>query len=228
MNMTEAANGQPLRVALYCRISTPDQHLENQLQELRQVAAMRKWPIVHAFSDTASGATRERPGLDALMKEVRAGKVDVVATVRLDRLGRSLSHLLRLLDELSQCGVAFIATAQGIDSTSDTGKLILSILGALSEYERSLILERVKAGIHAARARGVRFGRPRVGFDIAAVVRMRKQGISVREVARTVGVSPATVFRVLRSLEQSGEGAGNAPAGAAKACGKGSETEAQP
>jgi DNA invertase Pin-like site-specific DNA recombinase len=229
MNVTEAANGRPLRVVLYGRVSTHDQSVDMQLVELRRFAQARGWKAVDEFADKGiSGAKTSRPEFDRMMKLLRRRDADVLLCWKYDRVGRSTSHLLSILEELRALNIGFCSMTEGVDTTTPAGKMVFTFLAGIAEFERGLTRERVLAGIQNARARGVRFGRPRVGFDIAAAVRMRKQGMSVREVARTVGVSPATVFRVLRALEQSREGSCNAQEGATKASAGDSETMAQP
>ncbi len=136
--------------------------------------------------------------------------------------------LFSILEELRALNAGFCSMTEGVDTTTPAGKMVFTFLAEIAEFERGLTRERVLARIQNARARGVRFGRPRVGFDIAAAVAMRKQGMSVREVARTVGVSTATLFRVLRALEQSKEGSCDAQESTAKVSAGDSETMARP
>ena len=163
-----------------------------------------------------------------MMKLLRRRDADVLLCWKYDRVGRSTTHLLNILEELRALNVGFCSTTEGVDTTTPAGKMVFIFLAGIAEFERGLIRERVMAGIQHARARGVRFGRPRVGFDTAAAVRMRQQGISIREVARIVGVSPATVFRVLKALEEAGVNAGGAKEGVAETSAGDSETVAQP
>lgn len=151
-----------MRVVIYSRVSTDRQVHDSQLQEVRAYCDRRGWKDAEEFSDTASGATSKRTGLDALMALVRRGKVDVIICFKLDRLGRSLAHLAQLIAEFQTNRVALICTSQGIDTSASNpaAQLQLNILCAVAEFEREIIRERVNAGLKAARARGARFGRP--------------------------------------------------------------------
>src|SRR5439155_20884413 len=149
----------PLRAAIYARVSTVDQEPENQLQELRRYISARGWTAVEYVDRGVSGAKDRRPALDQLVADARRRKVDVVVCWRLDRLGRSLKHLITLLEELQTLGVAFISLAEGIDATTPAGKLQMHILGAIAEFEKGRIVERVRAGLTRARAQGKRLGR---------------------------------------------------------------------
>jgi DNA invertase Pin-like site-specific DNA recombinase len=193
-----------IRVALYARVSTVNkgQDVGLQLDELRQVAAQRGWVVAEErvyVDDGVSGATESRPALDRLLADAQAGRFDLVAVWKLDRLGRSLQHLLRLLDDLARWGVGFASLRDsGIDTTTPTGRLILQILGALAEYERGLIRERVNAGIARAKAQGKHCGRPRVDLELRPAVAMLKEGRGLREVAKILGVSRSTLRRRLQ------------------------------
>ena len=150
-----------MRAALYARVSTLDQEPENQLAELRRYAAARGWEIAEYVDHGVSGAMDRRKALDALVQDVRRRRVDAVVCWRLDRLGRGLRHLVALLDEFHALGVGFVSLGEGIDCTSPAGRLQMHILGAIAEFERARIAERVKAGLARARANGTRLGRPK-------------------------------------------------------------------
>ena len=150
-----------MKAAIYARVSTIDQEPENQLQELRRYVAARGWTAVEYVDRGVSGAKERRPALDEMLAAARRRKVDVVVCWRLDRLGRSLKHLITLLDELQSLGVAFVSLAEGIDATTPAGKLQMHILAAISEFERSRIVERVRAGLARRAAQGKPLGRPR-------------------------------------------------------------------
>ena len=195
------------RVVIYGRVSTPDQSHESQLREIGEYCA-RRWGAsaeVIAITDTASGARTSREGLDRLMKLVRRGKVDVIACYKLDRLGRSLPHLAQIISELDQHDISLVATSQGIDTNHDSpaGRLQMHVLIAVAEFERSLIVERVRTGQTAARAKGVKFGRPATLWKHREpVVSLLQRGISCRQVAAQTGLPLGSVFNISRVLHQ--------------------------
>ena len=184
-----------MRAALYARVSTFDQEPENQLAELRQYVTARGWSA-HEYTDKGiSGAKDKRPALDALIRDAKRRRFDVLVCWRLDRLGRSLKHLVTLLDELQVLGIAFVSLGEGIDATTPAGKLQMHILAAIAEFERARISERVTAGLARVRQQGRKLGRPEriVSEAILAPVR----GLPVREAAEQLGVSLATAYRWL-------------------------------
>ncbi len=183
------------RAALFGRVSTTDQTTENQLDELRRYAEARGWSVTEYVDEGVSGAQDKRPALDRLVGAAKRRKIDVVVVWRLDRLGRSLKHLVTLLDELQALNVGFVSLGDRIDLSTPAGKLQLHILAALAEFERGRIQERVKAGLARAKRNGQRLGRPRVELAADAVAAVR--GLSVREAARRLGVSRATAHRCL-------------------------------
>ena len=190
----------PRRVATYSRVSTLSQTADNQLLALRAFSAARGW-IVTEFTDQGqSGAKEKRPQLDAMLAAVRARKVDVVACVKLDRLARSVHHLVAMVREFEALGVDLIVLDQSIDTTTPSGRLLFHVLAAISEFERDLIRDRVLAGLARARAQGKRLGRPRAAVDIGRVVSMRSEGKSIRAVARALKISPMSVGRALAEL----------------------------
>lgn len=190
------------RVALYRRVSTlgHGQDVDAQLDELTAVAQQRGWTIVGDYvDDGVSGANEVRPALDRLLADAARGQIDLVAVVRLDRLGRSLQHLLRLLDQLAAHGCGFVSIRDaGIDTSTPQGRLLLHLLGAFAEFERSIIKERVQIGVARARAKGKVFGRPRrADLDVSRARRLRQAGQSYDSIARTLGCGKATVMRLL-------------------------------
>ena len=190
----------PLRVAIYARVSTTDQTLDPQLDVLRRHAHARGWEHSEFADHGHSGKKSSRPGLDALLAAARRREVDAVAVVKLDRLGRSLVHLLAILGELEDLGVSFISLDDGIDTQTATGRLFMQIRGAFAEYEAALIKERTLAGLDAARKRGKKLGRPRV-MDTEKVARARRlkaSGRSVRYIAEMLDVSRATAHRAVQ------------------------------
>src|SRR2546423_521874 len=150
-----------MKAAIYARVSTLDQEPENQLQELRRYIEARGWTAATEYVDRGfSGSKDRRPALDSLIREARRRKFDVVVCWRLDRLGRNLKHLITLLEDLQALGVSFVSLAEGIDATTPAGKLQMHILGAIAEFERERIRERVMAGPQPARTQGKGLGRP--------------------------------------------------------------------
>jgi len=182
-----------MKAALYARVSTLDQEPENQLQELRRYIQARGWTAVEHVDKGVSGAKDRRPALDQLLAEARRRRFDVVVCWRLDRLGRNLRHLITLLDELQALGVAFVSLAEGIDATTPAGKLQMHILGAIAEFERDRIRERVLAGLARARSQGKQLGRPRARVPIERLQRVA--GLTVAVAAQRLGVSRSTVKR---------------------------------
>jgi DNA invertase Pin-like site-specific DNA recombinase len=186
------------RAGLYLRVSTVDQHPETQLLDLRQMAAQRGYEIVQEYTDRISGAKARRPGLDELMRDAKRGRFDVVLIWACDRIARSTRHLLEVLDELNRLGVEFVSFREQIDTGGPLGRAIVVIIGAIAELERSLIVERVRAGMRRARLDGQRIGRAPLVLDSAAIQQDRQRGQSLREIARGHKISTATVQRVLR------------------------------
>jgi DNA invertase Pin-like site-specific DNA recombinase len=181
-----------MRVAIYARVSTQDQTTANQLPDVRRYIDARNWTITREYIDQGiSGSRERRPALDALCTDARRRRFDVLLVWRLDRLGRSVSHLVGLLEELTALGIAFVSLNEGIDATTAAGRLQLHVLAAIAQFERDRIAERVRASLNRARAAGKRLGRPRK-VPLAAGYR-----ISVRDAARLWNVSPATAARRL-------------------------------
>ena len=183
----------PTRVALYARVSTGEQTSENQLIELRRYAEARGWVVHKEFSDCISGARDSRPALDQLQLDARRRKFDLLVVWRLDRLGRNLRHLIMFLDEMSAIGVGFVSLAEAIDTSTPAGRLQLHILGAIAEFERCRIGERVRLGIARAKAQGRRMGRPNLVVPDDRLVATAH--LSVREAARALKVSKSFVSR---------------------------------
>ncbi len=179
-----------LRAAIYARVSTLDQEPENQLRELRRYVEARDWVGTEFVDGGVSGARDSRPALDALIRGARRRKFDVVVCWRLDRLGRSLKHLVLLLDELQALGLSFVSLGEGIDATTPAGRLQMHVLAAIAEFERARIVERVRAGMARAKAQGHRVGRPPREADFMSVGHL-----SIREAATRLGVSRSVVHR---------------------------------
>jgi DNA invertase Pin-like site-specific DNA recombinase len=188
------------RVAVYARVSTTTQDPETQLRELRTYVERRGWSLTEEFVDHGvSGAKESRPALDRLLRAARQRKLDVILVWALDRFGRSLRHLVTVIDELGALGVGFVAFTQGVDTTTSNpaGLLTLQVLGAVAEFERAMIRERVRAGVAKARAQGKHLGRPRKEIRPERVHHLRAQGMSLRAVGKHLGVSKNLVARVL-------------------------------
>jgi DNA invertase Pin-like site-specific DNA recombinase len=191
---------KPKRVAVYTRVSTGDQNADLQKNELTEYCQWRKMEITEIYSDVMSGAKDRRPALDRLMADARRGKFDVVAVWRFDRFARSTSHLLRALEEFAALGIDFVSLKESIDTSTPTGKMVFTVLAAVAELERSTITERVRAGQRAAKRRGVRFGRPTVEVDTDRALKLRKQGLSWRDISAEVGVPKDTLIRHCEAL----------------------------
>jgi DNA invertase Pin-like site-specific DNA recombinase len=192
------------RVALYFRVSTTDQTPEAQVHELRIYAEQRGFDVVAEFVETASGATRSRPELARMMEIVRKRKVDVVLVWAFDRFARSTSHLATTLEEFQALGVDFVSYSQQIDTTTPAGKLTFHVLAAIAEFEREMIRERVRSGMAAAKQRGTRSGNPigrpkQTASQVSDMRRLRKEGLSYRQIAKRLCVSPATVVNYTKS-----------------------------
>jgi DNA invertase Pin-like site-specific DNA recombinase len=179
-----------MRCAIYGRVSTLDQEPENQLSELRRYTAARGWTGSEYIDGGVSGAKDRRPALDRLVGDAKRRRFDVLVCWRLDRLGRNLKHLITLLEDLQALGIAFVSLGEGIDATTPAGKLQMHILGAIAEFERGRIQERVRAGLARARTQGKRLGRPRKAPPAITV-----PGGSVRAAAIAWGVSKSTAAR---------------------------------
>ena len=197
--MSEAGGGK--RIGIYARCSTLDQSVALQLDGLREYCQVRGFEIVAEYLDEGvSGAKAKRPALDQLLEDAHRRKFDAVLVWKLDRLGRSLSHLIRVVDQLGSLGVDLISLGDsGLDTTAPSGRLIFHVMGAVAEFERDLIRERTRAGIAAARRRGKQIGRPRA-LDTDELMRARRlasQGQSLRTIAEVLGVGRSTVSRAL-------------------------------
>ena len=184
------------RVALYARVSTNGhgQDPEMQLRDLREYAARRGWTVVEEYIDHGvSGTKASRPALNRLMADAQRRKIDTVLVWKLDRFGRSLRHLVNAIAELEALGVAFVSLRDNLDLTTPSGRLMFQIIGAMAEFERSLIQERVKAGLRHAKAKGQKLGRPRVYVDESKIEALRATGASWRVVAEKLGLGVGTV-----------------------------------
>jgi DNA invertase Pin-like site-specific DNA recombinase len=189
---------RPKRVAIYVRVSSDGQTVENQKRELEAAAKRHGWNVVTVFSDQGvSGAKESRPAFDRLLLGIQRKDFNVVAAWSVDRLGRSLQHLLGFLGELRAKGVDLYLHQQGVDTSTPAGKALFQMLGVFAEFERAMIVERVHAGLRRARAQGKRLGRPRVSSEVEQRIRRElTKGTGIRAVARKLGVGVGTVQRV--------------------------------
>ncbi|MBZ5655883.1 MAG: recombinase family protein [Acidobacteriia bacterium] len=184
-----------MRVGIYARVSTLiGQSPEMQLVELREYASRRGWEIYGEYVDSGiSGSKESRPELNRLMSDVHLRRLDVVLCWKVDRFGRSLKHLVNALADLDSYGVAFVSLRDNLDLSTPSGRLMFQIIGAMAEFERSLIQERVRAGLRNAKLKGKTLGRPSRIVSLDEMTRLRKGGASLREIAKIVGVSYVTV-----------------------------------
>jgi DNA invertase Pin-like site-specific DNA recombinase len=184
--------------AIYCRVSTVDQHPETQLYDLREMANQRGYEVIHEYTDTISGAKSKRPGLDRLMADARHHRFDVVLVAAFDRMARSVRHFLEVLDDLNNLGIEFISMRENIDTSGPLGRAMVVIVGAIAELERNLIVERVRAGMRRARLEGRQIGRTPLNIDRQQVVRDRRTGMSLTCVAKKHRISRASVCRLMK------------------------------
>ena len=194
------------RAALYLRVSTIDQNPETQGIELRAFAQQRGYEIVQEYVDHGiSGTKVRRPALDRMLKDAQRRKFDAVLVWSCDRLARSTKHFLQFLDELNELGLQFLSQREAIDTEGALGRAIVVIISAIAELERSLIVERVRAGMRRAKLEGRRIGRAPLDVDRAALVRDRLAGMSLTHTARKYGVSRASVVRLVREAQTDNE-----------------------
>lgn len=189
------------RVAIYARVSTLNhgQDVNMQLRELREYCRRRAWEIAGEYIDLGvSGAKDSRPELNRLMADAHKRRFDVVCVWRFDRFARSVSHLLRALESFKALGIDFVSYSEQMDTSTPAGKMVFTVLGAVAELERSLIVERVRAGLRSARAKGKKLGRPRVTVDPAQVAHLRAQGASWRAISKQLGISIGTAHATMR------------------------------
>jgi DNA invertase Pin-like site-specific DNA recombinase len=189
------------RIAIYARVSTADQHPETQLLDLRLMAKQRGYEVVHEYTDIISGAKSRRPGLDQLLADARRHRFDIVLVAAFDRVARSVRHFLEVLDELNRLGIEFVSFRENIDTGGPLGRAMVVIVGAIAELERSLIVERVKAGMRRAKLEGQQIGRKPLDIDREQVVRDRFSGMSLSQVAKKHRISRASVCRLVKESD---------------------------
>lgn len=191
--------GEAMKAAIYARVSTSNhgQDVSMQTRELREFAERRGWQIAGEYVDEGiSGAKEKRPELDRLMADAHRRRFDAVVVWKFDRFARSVSHLLRALETFNALGIAFVSLSESLDTSTPAGKMVFTVLGAVAELERSLIAERVRAGLRNARAKGKTLGRPRKVLDASRIAFLRARGASWRTIARQVGCSARTARRI--------------------------------
>lgn len=203
--MIASENREHKRAAIYARVSTGDQNCQTQLLDLREMVKQRGYEIVHEYTDVISGAKSKRPGLDQLLADARRRRFDVVLVAAFDRVARSVRHFLEVLDELNHLGIEFISFRENIDTGGPLGRAIVVIVGAIAELERNLIVERVKAGMRRAKLEGRRIGRAPLDIDREQVVRDRRSGMSLTQVAAKHRISRASVCRLMKEAGSKGQ-----------------------
>jgi DNA invertase Pin-like site-specific DNA recombinase len=187
-----------MRAAIYTRVSTLDQNPQSQQLDLQQLASQRGFDVVKSYVDHGVSGTRtRRPGLDAMLSDARRGRFEVLLIWSCDRIARSTRHLLEVLDELTRLQIQFVSFREALDTSGALGRAITVIIGAVAELERSLIIERVRAGMRRAKLEGRHIGRKPLALDSTAIVADRARGLSLRQIGKIHQVSTATVRRIL-------------------------------
>jgi DNA invertase Pin-like site-specific DNA recombinase len=191
------------KAAIYARVSTPDQHVEAQLYDLRDLAAKRGYTVIREFEDRGvSGSKSKRAGLDAMLSSARRREFDVLLVAAFDRIARSTKNFLEIVDELNELGIEFVSAREAIDTSGPMGRMFITLVGSIAELERSLITERIRAGMRRVRLEGGRLGRAPLNIDHDALVRDRLAGMSLTNAAKKYGVSRASVVRFVREARR--------------------------
>ena len=191
-----------VQAAIYARVSTANNGQDPRVQtrELEEYCQRRGWKLAGEYVDTGiSGAREKRPELDRLMADAHRRRFDAVVVWKFDRFARSVSHLLRALETFKALGIEFVSLSEQVDTSTPTGRMVFTVLGAVAELERSLIAERVRAGLRNAKAKGKRLGRPKVAVDASRIAALRAQGRSWHEISALIGVGRGTAQRALHS-----------------------------
>ena len=200
------------RAAIYLRVSTVDQNAATQLHDLEALAQQRGFEVVQRYTDQITGTRARRPGLDQMMADARRGQFDIVLVWACDRLARSVRHLLESLDELNHLGIEFVSFREQLDTAGPLGRAVVVIIGAIAELERSLIVERVRAGMRRAKLEGRHIGRRPLNVDRAAVLGDRQRGLSLTDVAKAHRISRAFVSKIVREARNDSGHEGVPPA----------------
>jgi DNA invertase Pin-like site-specific DNA recombinase len=188
-----------MKAALYCRVSTSNGHQspEMQIRELREYCERRGWEVSGEYvDDGVSGAKDSRPELNRLLADAHRRRFDAVVVWKFDRFARSVSHLLRALETFQALGIEFVSLSEQVDTSTPTGKMVFTVLGAVAELERSLIAERVRAGLRNARAKGKKLGRPRIVLDASRIADLRQAGLGWKKISAQLGLGVGTVLRI--------------------------------
>jgi len=192
------------RAAIYVRVSTDKQTVENQVRELRQIAERRNWEVVEQYSDAGISGSKgrdDRPGLDQMLKDAQRRRFDVVMAWAIDRLGRSLIDLLGTIQTLEACGVDLYLDQQSIDTTTPAGRLMFQVTGAFAEFERSMIRQRVNAGLKRAVEQGKQLGRPRIDSKLEQrILSHLRKGTGILKTAKLIGLGTGTVQRLKATM----------------------------
>jgi DNA invertase Pin-like site-specific DNA recombinase len=191
------------RIAAYVRVSTGNQSTKAQEVELKEYISIRGWSLARIYRDQISGVKSARPALDQLLEDARKRKFDCVLVWRIDRLGRSVSHLLEVLETFRKLDIEFISLSEAIDTTSATGMMVFTVLAAVASLERSILVERVKSGLELAKRRGIRLGRPAIknldAEEVSKIRAERRKGATLRAIAKGHGTSLWSVHRLCSS-----------------------------
>ena len=189
-----------MKAAIYARVSTTNgQDPTVQTRELKEYCERRGWKMAGEYVDTGISGTKEkRPELDKLMSDAHRRRFDAIVVWKFDRFARSVSHLLRALETFKALGVEFVSLSEQVDTSTPTGKMVFTVLGAVAELERSLIAERVRAGLRNARAKGKKLGRPHRVVDQAKIARLRREGLGWKAIAAQVGAGVGTVRKAVQ------------------------------
>jgi len=191
------------KAAIYARVSTPDQHVETQLYDMRKLATQRGFEVSREYCDRGiSGSKARRPGLDAMMADARRGEFSVLLVAAFDRIARSTKNFLEIVDELHDLEIEFISAREAIDTSGPMGRMFITLIGSIAELEKSILVERIRAGMRRAKLEGQRLGRAPLNIDHDALVRDRLTGMSLTNAAKKYGVSRASVVRFVKEAQR--------------------------